>query len=316
LKAFITGVAGFAGLHLAEHLLEQGDEVLGVIRPESPHTLPSEMTRGKLRALPWDICENPSPSMQSQIADFAPDAIYHLAAISVPAACGGETPSELARRLNVGGVQSVVDLATSLPSRPRLLFISSCYVYAPVDSAAPVVSEVSAVAPVSAYGQTKQQGEQIVANAVAQGKLQAVIARVFQHTGPRQVGPMLVPEWSEQLVASHDQPIHVGTFDAKLDLSDVRDVVRAYRVLIEEGNSGEIYNVGGGVSIRTGDIFNQLVALTNTPRTGVESSPGPRQQPIADLTKIQSHTSWRPTIPLEKTLSDTLEYWRRRQDPS
>ena len=115
---------------------------------------------------------------------------------------------------------------------------------------------------------------------------------------------------SEQFVRPGHDPIHVVTLDSHNDLSDVRDVVRAYRALLARPNTRGIYNVGSGNSVRSGDIFERLVQLTGRTPGVIEHSPGPRQQPIADISRIMADTAWSPRIPLDQTLVDTLAYFQ------
>jgi GDP-4-dehydro-6-deoxy-D-mannose reductase len=120
---------------------------------------------------------------------------------------------------------------------------------------------------------------------------------------------MIVPEWARQLVTPSDAPIRAICLDTYIDLSDVRDIVRAYRLLATAGKTGRIYNVGSGTGRRSGDLLDQLQALSGTSRPVVELSPGRRQHPIADITRITSEILWRPVITIEHTLRDVLAYW-------
>ena len=126
---------------------------------------------------------------RERIEAFGPEVIYHLAGLSVPRDCGGDEPAPVAVAVNVGGTGQVVRLAASLKSSPRVIFVSSCHVYAPVDPENPQVDESSPVGPAHAYGQTKWAAEREVRRAVEQDECDAVVVRSFQHTGPRQVEP-------------------------------------------------------------------------------------------------------------------------------
>jgi GDP-4-dehydro-6-deoxy-D-mannose reductase len=122
----------------------------------------------------------------------------------------------------------------------------------------------------------------------------------------------MLSEWCQQL-ARGDDPLRVHCLDSYLDMTDVRDVVRAYRLLMLHGQPNESYNVGGGVALRSGDILEQLLRMHRVSPAVVELSPGIHQDPIADLTKLQAAISWRPEVPLSQTLADTLAYWRQRE---
>ena len=311
-RALIIGVSGFAGGFLAEHLLDVGDAVLGVSpdgkwMPSSPPSL-----AGSVELLLWDIGrpDGPEPSILHRVEQFSPDAIYHLAAMSVPADCGDREPTPLAVEVNVEGTRRVLELAAALSSRPRVLFTSSSYVYAPVASSAPHVAEDAAVAPRCGYGKTKLAVEELAQRMREERGVDVVIARAFQHAGPRQSPRMMLSQWASQFAVA-DKPVEVYTRDAHVDLTDVRDVVRAYRLLVEHGRSGEVYNVGSSRDRRTGDLLELLRGIADPGRPIVELRPGPKQDPIADIARLTGDTGWQPEISIERTVADTWEYWRR-----
>ena len=313
-RALITGIAGFVGGFLAEHLLECGDVVLGcspdgMWEKDSPEEL-----RSRVELAAWDLGdpEGISAEARRRIEDFRPDCIYHLAALSVPEDCGDEEPAPPAVAINVEGTRRVMELAASLRWRPRVLFTSSSHVYAPVSRESPRVDETAPLGPRRGYGRTKLLAEGEVRRAVDQLGCDAVITRGFQHTGPRQNPRMMLPQWARQFSAG-PEPIEVYTCDAQIDLSDVRDVVRAYRLLLERGRRGEAYNVGSGTSRRSGDVLELLRNLADPQRPIVELRPGFKQDPISEVTRLVQCTGWRAEIPLETTVSDTLAWWRRRE---
>ncbi len=307
-KAFITGITGFAGTHLAEHLLACGDEVLGCSRAGTWRADAPQSLQQAAGLIAWDV-SRPLSDLRDRIDGFAPDCIYHLAALSVTSACGERQPNEAALATNVGGTCAVIDLAVSLTRRPRLLMVSSCYVYAPVAAVSPIVSEDSPLGPTGGYGKSKLAAEQEIDSALQQGRVDGVIARVFQHSGPRQSPQMIIPQWCRQFVRGED-PIEVLSLDTHLDLTDVRDIVRAYRLLIEHGRRGQTYNVGSGICRRSGEVFDELRRLHDPARGVVELAPGHVQHPVADVRRIASDADWTPEIPLHQTLSDTLAYWK------
>jgi GDP-4-dehydro-6-deoxy-D-mannose reductase len=310
-RALITGVAGFAGSFLAEHLLACGEEVLGsTLHGGWPSDLPPHLTR-RVDAIAWDLGQGLTQTVIRRVADFAPEVIFHLAALSIPSDCGREEPTPHAWRVNVGGTEAVVRLAAAVPARPRVLFVSTCRVYAPVTFDRPLVSENSPLGPTSGYAKTKLAAEEALWRGGRELGVRGIVIRAFNHAGPRQSPRLMLAEWCRQLVRG-DEPVQVRRLDGYLDMTDVRDVVRAYRLLALHGHPGEAYNVGGGVSLRSGDIFEQLRAMFDPQRSLVELAPGPHQDPIADLTKLRSTIDWRPEIPLATTLRDTLDYWGGR----
>lgn len=390
MKALVTGITGFAGGHLAAHLLAQGDQVLGTSRRAGVctlaawHLLPPGKLAGEIQEsggghpravleslgkaaselaqaqakfagvnpeiderlkriaqvvagvadriggiqlpedsqptiplIAWNITDPAPADVVAEISRFAPDAIYHLAAESIPAHCGDGEPTPAAWAANVGSVSNVLALAESLPRRPRVLIISSSQVYAPLSAPPTPLGEDHPLAPARGYGRTKLAAEREALRA-ASGGLEVVIARAFNHSGPGQWPPLMLPEWCEQLAnpESPDAPLQIKTADGWLDLSDVRDVVRAYRLLIELGASGGIYNVGAGRALRTGDILAQLLAVSGSKREIIESQPRTMYGHVADTARLFQATGWQPMIPFEDTLADTLAWWRTGPRPS
>jgi GDP-4-dehydro-6-deoxy-D-mannose reductase len=318
MKTLITGITGFAGGYLAEQSLAAGDEVLGcsthggwpLKRPE--RRSPASQIRERIEVLRWDLGDPSglSDDDRAKIAAFAPTCIYHLAAISVPAYCGAGEPTAKALAVNVEGAGRVLDLAASLASRPRVLFTSTSHVYAPAGAGARL-NEAAPLGPRRGYGRTKLAAEQQALAAFRERGLDVVIARAFQHTGPRQEPEMMLPEWCQQLAGETPGPIRVHSLNTWIDLTDVRDVVRAYRLLVERGEPGGIYNVGSAVPRRTGEIFERLKNLAGSKRRVVEQSAGgERWDPIADIGRLTAATGWKAEIPLERTIADTFESWR------
>lgn len=318
MNALITGITGFAGGFLAEHLLASGDAVLGVSRRAAWPNEASQNVRDTPLVV-WSPGDESQPTLATfaAIRDFEPQAIYHLAAMSVPQDCGLEAPTPAALAANVTATARVCELAAVVPSRPKVIFVSTSHVYAPAtgENGGPPAPRVESapLGPHRGYGQSKLAAEQVVLEYVRAGRIAATIARAFQHTGPRQSSRMMLPEWCEQIAAGGVGPIKVHNRDTDVDVSDVRDVVRAYRMLAERGQSGEIYNVGGGTARRTGDILQRLLDLTNCQRAIVETAPGRRYDPIADSSKLQRATGWTPHVALDQTLADTLAWWQARR---
>ncbi len=292
MKAFITGIAGFAGTHLTEHLRACGDEVLGSTQ------------QGAAGTVRWEIPQSLSSEALVRVQQFAPDVIYHLAAMSKAEDCGKESATPQATAVNFVGTERVLQLATTLPSQPRVVFVSSSYVYPAVDSLVPL-PETTPAAPTNGYGHSKLAAEDLLRTYVQERGLRGVIARAFQHTGPRQLPRFMLPEWCAQFVGG-TSPVTMHNSEAWIDLADVRDVVRAYRLLATQGVPGEAYNVGSGQAQRSGDIFLALRAIADPTRPFQVTKQQLKRGPIADISKIAAATNWRPQIPLDQTIRDTL----------
>ena len=313
-RALITGISGFVGSFLAGHLLESGDAVLGC----SPDGLWSPISdpalADRVDVVRWDLADpaGPTDAIRHTIENFSPSVIYHLGALSIPADCGLVEPTTKAEAVNVAGTRRVLSLAGALESRPRVLFVSSAMVYAPVTPLSAVVDENAPLGPRAGYAKTKAEAEAEVGRACEEDGCDALVARAFQHTGPRQESRLMLPEWASQFAHDDPGPVYVHTCDASIDLTDVRDVVRAYRLLVEKGRKGEVYNVGLGTARMSGDVLEVLRRMAGPSRPIIETRPGFKQDPIADVSRLTAATGWKPVIPLEKTVADTFAWWKEQ----
>jgi GDP-4-dehydro-6-deoxy-D-mannose reductase len=308
-RALITGITGFVGQYLAEHLVACGDPVMGTVWGDSWSGDVPPAVRRAASVFAWDLTQPCPAAARVSLQRFAPDCVYHLAAISVPGECGLSEPTVRAEAVNVGGTRAVLELCQTLRPRPRLLMISTAHVYAPVCAERPRVTEQAPLGPATPYGVTKLRAEQLCTAAISRGA-DVLIARAFHHSGPRQLPKFLLPEWAAQFAGSPEGPIEVRTLDCHLDLSDVRDVVRAYRLLVARAPAPGVYNVGSGRNVSGRTVFETLTRLAGRSRPVVERSPGRRQHPIADISRLVAHTGWNPSIPLDQTIADTLAHFQ------
>jgi len=311
-RALITGIAGFVGLHLAEHLLTSGDVVCGFdLSDQWPDHAPS-IVREDAAIFPWKLGSEDRPSSESlrQLEAFAPTIVYHLAAVSVPNIC--QSDPETAERVNVEGTRAVLRFAEKASSHPRVLFVSTSHVYkrppnSSLDDRESRLDEASTLAPANIYGRTKRAAEQVV----LASPLQTIVVRAFQHGGPRQAGPLMLPDWLRQLADPKVDPITIHTSDAWIDFTDVRDVVRAYRILSEPDVAPGVYNVGSGVAQRTGDLLDRLKEIAGRTPSITQSRPGRKVGPVADIERLVRETGWRPEIPIDQTLQDAWDVFPR-----
>lgn len=320
-RVFITGANGFAGRHLIAHLLETfgGEiEIFAAVRPEeagNPGILPSAAgwsgrPESNITIVPFELSE--AGMVSSAIERAQPDWIVHLAA----RASGADTDREAIMAVNVEGARNVLEAAGSLSPFPRTLVVSTGYVYGNTEPGRPAREEdpIGPLWRLGPYTDSKIEMESVARNYRAF----AVVARPFSHTGPGQPPIFAIPAFARQLARMEAEivaPIlRVGNLSAKRDLLDVRDVVRAYVRLLQEGKTGEVYNVGLGAPIKIGDVLDRLRALCSV-STEIEIDPA-RLRP-ADITcssgdplRLWTETNWTPRIPLDTTLADTLNYWR------
>jgi GDP-4-dehydro-6-deoxy-D-mannose reductase len=303
MNALVTGITGFVGPHLAEHLRAAGDAVAGVARRPDPRA-----------RFVWDLAAaDPDPAVVAEIDAFAPDVVYHLAAASIPLECGGAgDPTPFAWRTNVEGTRRVLELAVALRRKPRVVIFSSSHVYGAADETTPPVDESILAVPRSAYGRTKLAAETLGTLAAARSGLDVVVVRSFMMSGAGQDGRLMLPEWAVQFARGGEGPIEVRSLDVRIDMLDVRDAVRAFRLVALHGASAATYNVGSGRGIGSGEVYEALRRAAGVDRPVRQLRPGRRYEPIADVGRLLKLGPWSPEVPLERTVADVLDDWRRR----
>jgi len=313
MKALITGITGFVGGHLARHLLDAGDEVLGVSQNgvwPAGFDLPVPLVR-------CDLADDLEPAFAASVEAFAPDVIFHLAALSIPLDCGatasevGGEPNVAAWNMNVTGVERLLRLVDRLAKRSRVVFTSSSHVYGTVNVDRPVVDEESPCVPRTAYGRTKLAAEDLCYRAVREAEADVVVVRSFPQAGGRQDPRLVLAEWSQALAGDVPELL-VGNDSVTVDLVDVRDAVRALRLLALHGASGSAYNVGSGTMRTTGELLSLLQRTAGDSRPVRARSHERRSDPVADIRRLQAATGWKPEIPIERTVEVVWNYWRER----
>jgi GDP-4-dehydro-6-deoxy-D-mannose reductase len=294
MRSVVTGSSGFVGRHLVPYLRRLGDEVVTL-----DHTGDE----------PVDVTD--THRVRDVLRVARPDAVYHLAGLSHV----GESwdAPEVVFRVNTGGALSVLH-ASADAAVSRVLVVGSADEYGVVDAGDLPIVEEAAVRPVTPYGASKAAGDVLALQAFLGDGLGTLRVRAFNHTGPGQSAAMLVPGLAARIAAaekSGEREIRVGSLDVVRDLTDVRDVIRAYRLLVEHGTPGDAYNVcsGRGVSVR--DVAEAMLAMSDAPlelvvdADLVRSVDAPRL--VGSPAKLFAATGWQPEIPLEQTLRDVLD---------
>ena len=297
MRALITGADGFVGRHLANHLRVCGDEVAGVDR-ECDVTDPS--------------------SVLDKVREVRPDVIYHLAALTHVGESWGN-PTEFVR-VNVLGTRNVLEAAHQAAPDASVLLVSSADVYGIVEPSELPLDETHRVVPVNPYSQSKREAEMLVKRVARETGQRVLIARPFNHVGPGQSVQFVVPALVNRLLEARESgadEIAVGDLSTRRDFSDVRDVVRAYRLLVEFGKSCEIYNVASGIDVSLVDIAADLVSQI-APDVRLRRDPSlirPVEVPVmrGSFQKIHETTGWEPSIPLATSLSDVIADLRTRR---
>ena len=241
MRALITGIGGFAGRHLARHLHACGDQVYGIVRPGQ------ELALAHTKVLPADIRDAGAVIAASRAVE--PHAIYHLAALTHV----GESWERRRETLetNLLGTLSVLEAACKLTPRPRLLLIGSAEQYGYTGKAEIALEESTPLRPVTPYGVSKAAQELLGYQYFAADELPVILVRAFNHAGPGQDPAFVIPGWAKQIAEMErglrPPVLEVGNLDSRRDFTDVRDIVRLYRLLIEHGRAGEAYNACSGV---------------------------------------------------------------------
>jgi GDP-4-dehydro-6-deoxy-D-mannose reductase len=290
----VTGAGGFVGSHLVEHL-------------SSSHTVVA-WTRQTVDLLDRD-------RVRAAIRDVRPAQVYHCAGVPHVAESWRDTAHPLDG--NVRATQHLFDALRRENIRCRVLVPGSATVYAP--SATPI-SETDPIAPASPYAISKLAQEQLALRAIEEDGLEVVVTRSFNHTGPRQTPAFVAPSMARQIaMIERDQlepVIKVGNLDAQRDVTDVRDIVRAYSALMRDGTTGVLYNVASGVARSIQSILDALVSRSKVPvRIEIDQT---RMRPndvpvvVGNYARLKQATGWRPEVSFDRMLDDLLSYWRSR----
>ena len=296
MRVLVTGSKGFVGHWLIAHLEALGDDVVGV---------------------DTEVDITGADGLREVVVGAAPDAICHLAALASVGASWSATHETY--RVNTLGTANVIDAAAACDSPPRVLLISSSEVYGKVGPEDLPLVEEHPMAPVSPYAASKAAAEMIGLQAWLGRGLEVIRARPFNHTGPGQRTDFVVPALAEQVavaVREGARSLRTGNLEARRDLTDVRDVVRAYRLLLLQGEPGEAYNVCSGAAVSIRAVAERLLALAGVDLP-MEIDPA-RFRPVdvpemrGDPSRLQKATGWEPEIDLDVTLADVLAHWNRR----
>ncbi len=314
-KAFITGIAGFVGSHLAELLLAKGYEVYGFLRPRSK-TDHIESIKQQLRLEDADLMD--THSLYSVISRVKPDYIFHLAAQSfVPTSW--VSPS-VTLEVNIVGSANMFEAARMAGIDPVIQIACSSEEYGLVHQSELPIKEENPLRPLSPYAVSKLAMDYLGYQYYQSYKVRIVRTRGFNHTGPRRGETFAESNFAKQIAmiekGKQEPVIHVGNLEASRDYTDVRDMVRAYLLSVEKCDPGDVYNICTGRAIKIGDLLNLLLSMTKV-KVEIRQDPA-RMRPsdvpvlIGDNSKFVAKTGWKAEIPFEKTMEDLLNYWRER----
>lgn len=314
MRVLVTGVSGFVGGHLAEHLVASDDLVVGLSSRGRWPTELSHLTRS-VRIEACNLREISEADLADLLVRKQPEVIYHLAAQSNPQASMSDPRGTWS--MNLGGALNLLEAVKSSGLKPRVVLVGSGVCYGnPAPEFLPV-SESCPLRPNNPYSASKAAADLLgIQHFLAHGT-DVVMVRPFNHCGPRQSSTYVLSALARQVAeveAGRKPRVEVGNLEIVRDFTDVRDVVRGYRLLAEKGCAGEIYNLGSGRGVKLAEALQYLASQANRP-VEVHVDPArvrPVDQPllIADPSRLRATTGWEPRFSIDQTLSDMLAYWR------
>lgn len=319
-RSLITGITGFVGSHLADYTLENHPEVevAGFVRWRSPK-VNIDGILNKITLYYGDL--NDFPSVRNVLASYKPDIIFHLAAQSY-VDFSFLAPIETLETNIVGTcnlLEAVKQLKQSESYNPVIHICSSSEVYGQVNENEIPIKESNPLRPASPYAVSKVGEDMLALQYWSSWKIQTIRSRMFTHTGPRRGEVFVVSNFAKQtamIEAGLAEPvIRVGNLDSVRTFLDVHDAVKAYWLLVTKCSPGDVFNIGGVETMTIGQMLDKLLNLSTEKNIKVEVDssrlrPSDVTLQIPSIEKFQKATAWKPTIPFETTLKDTLEYWR------
>jgi GDP-4-dehydro-6-deoxy-D-mannose reductase len=321
-SALVTGAAGFAGSHLVELLSGEGYAVWALHRPGG-RPIPS-LRIGNRQAVTWravDLLDR--AGLAAAVRETRPSVIYHCGG----AAHVGESWRRVTATLeaNIIGTHNLLEAVRAVDPAIPIVIPGSATVYRPADRP---LDEDDPVGPSNPYAISKLAQEMLGVGATADEGMRVLLPRAFNHIGPRQDESYVASALARQIArieAGQERPsVAVGNLDARRDITDVRDTVRAYTALAQHGSPGRIYNVCRGEAYAVREILDALIDQARVPVTVTvdQNRLRPNDTPliVGNPARIQADTGWKPAIPFGRTIADLLAYWRERvrheQSPS
>lgn len=316
MRVLITGITGFVGSHLADYCLGRGDiEVFGTMRWRSRMENVVDIA-DDIEMLDCDLRD--ITAVRHCLSEVKPDYIFHLAAQSfVPTSW--KAPSETIIT-NIVGQLNIFEAMRDMDLPTRIQIAGSSEEYGMVYEDEVPIKETNPLRPLSPYGVSKVGQDLLGYQYHMSYGLKIIRTRAFNHTGPRRGEVFVTSNFCKQVAmiekGKQEPVLEVGNLEARRDFTDVRDMVHGYWLALEKGEPGEVYNLGSGKDITIQKLLDMLLELTPV-EIEVRQDPE-RMRPsdvmilLADITKFSELTGWKPEIPFDKTLEDTLDYWRER----
>lgn len=329
-KAFITGITGMVGSHLADYLVRETDwEIYGMYRWRSPldnirHLINDINSKNRIHLVYGDLRD--AISIDNAVKEVLPDYVFHLAAQSYPKTSFTAPLDTL--DTNIQGTTRVLEALKNFAPNAVIHVCASSEVFGRVSKEklaemGGVINEECTFHPASPYAISKV-GTDLVGRYYAQAfGMTVMTTRMFTHTGPRRGDVFAESTFAKQIAMIEagllPPVVKVGNLDSLRTFADVRDAVRAYYMLVTVNPiAGEYYNIGGTYTCKVGEMLDYLISQSKMKdQIKIEIDPE-RLRPIdadlqiPDTSKFERHSGWKPEIPFEKTMTDLLDYWRER----
>jgi GDP-4-dehydro-6-deoxy-D-mannose reductase len=314
MRILITGITGFVGGHLVEHLTTAGGHALyGMSRHGAwPAALAHLAPHAKLLAA--DLLDG--AAAERAVRDVRPEWVVHLAGYANTG--GSFRDPDRAWTDNLTATRALYEAVSRSGLRPRLLFVSTGLIYGEPDRPDGACDEFTTLKPASPYAASKAAADLVSYQYARSHGLDIIRVRLFNQIGPRQSADFAVPNFARQIAAAEagklPPVVETGDLSARRDITDVRDIVAAFPLLLEKGTSGEAYNAARGDSYRIQDLLDRLVSMARVPITvNQKIEPGRKADTSvtrADVGKLRAATGWQPRLPLDRSLADVLDHWR------
>ena len=313
MRALVTGATGFAGSHLVDDLLADGHRVFGLVYAEDGRERPVE--HEAFTAVEGDLLD--LTSLRAAVEAARPSVIYHLAGWALTAKSWSYPARTI--EVNAAGTANLLQAAVE-GGGPRVVAVTSAEIFGTVGEDELPVTEATRPDPHHPYGVSKWAASRLISLFWQRFELPVIEARPFNHIGPRQERGFVVPDFASQLAAiklgMKSPTISVGNLSAERDFTDVRDVVRAYRRLAEDGRPGETYIICSGQPVPIHYLLNALIEIGEV---AIEVRYDPERMRPSDTPvlfgsyeRLRHHTGWQPRIHLRTSLADTFDYWVER----
>jgi GDP-4-dehydro-6-deoxy-D-mannose reductase len=315
-KVFITGISGFAGSHLARHLVKtQNYLVSGTYYAEDSLPILSDI-RDAVDCIQADLTNK--AKTEAIIKEQKPDFIFHLAALTSPAQSFKNPLATITDNVAMQ-INLLEAIRTFKLVHTRILIVSSADVYGVVSPSDLPINEQTAFRPTNPYAVSKITQDYLALQYAIAHNLKIIRVRPFNHIGSGQSSQFVVSAFAKQIAEiekGQKEPIlRVGNIETKRDFTDVRDMVKAYTLSLEKGDIGDVYNIGTGRAYKISDILDILLRMSTTQiDVKIDETllrPSDTPELLCDNTKFVSKTGWHAEYKIEETLQTILDYWRK-----